>query len=890
MIWIDLLNNLSLLIALSVVSGFVNMLRDKNTFLGVVLQGVVFGSTAAIGMLNPFVLNTGLIFDGRSALISLGALFFGPWTAGIACLITIALRMSQGGPGTTMGILVILVSAVIGLCFRQRKKGQVDELSTLSLLKFGFAVHLAMLVMTLALPTTTVLPVLKRIALPVLLIYPLATVLIGKILCDQSVRFRFSRDLIKSADQHRAILRTSMDGYCRIDLHGRLQEVNPAYCRMSGYSENELLALYITNLDAHGTQDETATRIQQLIEQGYLRFESKHRRKDGSLFDVFLSAQSLPDDTAGIAIFIQDITERKQTERYNTLRLEILQILSEKYPLERKVEQILTVLKEQTGSCAVGLRLQNGDDFPYLAWNGFSSDFILKENTLILRDQQGYACRDSEGHICLACMCGLVLNGKTDPNSPFFTRGGSFWTNDSFALLEFPAGQNPQFSPPNACIHEGYAAVALIPLRDKNHIMGLLHICDQRKGVFARATIEILEGIASNIVEAIIRKRTDEELQKIEKLKSIGALAGGIAHDFNNILVGLYGNISLAKELLDRHDPAYQSLEEAEKSMSRAVQLTRQLLTFSKGGTPIKEDVCLGALIEEIARFDLSGSAIRLCYQDCGNVRTILADKGQIQQVISNLVINARQAMPNGGHLTITLENVDLAPNNMLGLQSGCYVKVTVQDTGPGIDPELLGKIFDPYFTTKTTGSGLGLTTVWSIIHKHDGHIQVESKKGQGTSFIIHLPASTTRGEVPAKIVADSAPQVAAPLARAQKILVLDDEPSICTLIAKILTHIGYSVETVSDGQQAVARYQQAFASEHPFDGVIMDLTIPGGKGGKEIIKELLFIDPQIRAIASSGYAEDPVMADPSAYGFKGTVAKPYSATTLREAVQRMFA
>lgn len=890
MIWIDLLNNLSLLIALSVVSGFVNMHRDKSTFQGVLLQGVVFGSTAAIGMLNPFVLNSGLIFDGRSALISLGALFFGPWTAGIACLITVALRASQGGPGVKMGILVILVSAVIGLCFRQRKKGQVDELSALSLLKFGFAVHLAMLVMTLALPTPAILPVLKRIALPVLLIYPLATVLIGKILCDQSIRFRFSRDLMRNELQHRAILRTAMDGYCRIDLHGRLLEVNAAYCRMSGYSETELLALHITNLDAYETPDQTITRIQKLVEQGYLRFESQHRRKDGSLFDVFLSAQSLPDDTAGIAIFIQDITERKQTERYNTLRLEILQILSEKYPLERKIEQILAVLKEKTGSCAAGFRLQKGDDIPYVAWNGFSEDFILKENTWIRRDQHGYVCLYSEDQICSACMCCVVLNGKTDPASPFFTRGGSFWTNDSGPLFEHCTGQNPQLPLSSACGHEGYASVALIPLRDKNHIMGLLHICDRQKGVFTRATIEILEGIASNIVEAIIRKRTDEELQKIDKLKSIGTLAGGIAHDFNNILVGLYGNISLAKELLDPHGPAYQSLEEAEKSMSRAVQLTRQLLTFSKGGTPIKEDVLLGAMIEEIARFDLSGSAIRLCYRDCGNVRPILADKGQIQQVISNLVINARQAMPNGGHLMITLENADLAPDNMFGLQPGCYVKVTVQDTGPGIDPELLGKIFDPYFTTKATGIGLGLTTVWSIIHKHDGHIQAESRKGQGTSFIIHLPASSTRCETDAKVLIDESLSVSSLTARAKKILVMDDEPSICDLISKMLTHVGYSVETVSDGQQALARYQQALASEHPFDGVIMDLTIPGGKGGKEIIKELLALDPQVRAIASSGYAEDPVMANPSTYGFKGTVAKPYTSATLREAVDRMFA
>lgn len=261
------------------------------------------------------------------------------------------------------------------------------------------------------------------------------------------------------------------------------------------------------------------------------------------------------------------------------------------------------------------------------------------------------------------------------------------------------------------------------------------------------------------------------------------------------------------------------------------------------------------------------------------------ADKGQLQQVFSNLVINAREAMPHGGHLSIILENADIPAKAILGLSQGHYVKVVIQDEGHGIDAAVVDRIFDPFFTTKQTGSGLGLATVWSVITKHNGHINVVSELGKGTTFTCYVPASTS------PLLTEAEPPTAAPplLVKRARILVMDDEKMIGGLATKMLASCGHVTTTAPNGTETIARYKQAMEAGAPFDLVILDLTIPGESGGKEIIQDLLRLDPQVRAIVSSGYADDPVMANPTAYGFKDTVAKPYSAQALQDVVARVL-
>lgn len=386
-------------------------------------------------------------------------------------------------------------------------------------------------------------------------------------------------------------------------------------------------------------------------------------------------------------------------------------------------------------------------------------------------------------------------------------------------------------------------------------------------------------GIVQDITE---RKRVEAELLKMQKLSSVGTLAGGIAHDFNNILMGLFGNISLAKTEIPKDHSGFKPLEDAEKSMFRAIRLTKQLLTFAKGGEPVKEDVNLGTLVEEVAQFDLSGSNVMLAHKQPPDLWLANIDKGQIQQVITNLALNAREAMPSGGHLYITFENAEIDNDTSRSLHPGKYVKLSFKDEGSGIDPKIIDRIFDPYFTTKHTGSGLGLAAAYSIITKHGGHIGVESELGKGTTFTLYLPASKSQ-TLPRDVPFTAKPVSTFPAA---KILVMDDEEFICMVVPRWLTRKGCAVETASDGRQAVEMYKRALETGTPFDLLILDLTIPGGIGGQEVLKELLAIDPAVKAIVSSGYAESSVMSNFGFYGFKGVLAKPYTENQLQAVIR----
>jgi len=407
---------------------------------------------------------------------------------------------------------------------------------------------------------------------------------------------------------------------------------------------------------------------------------------------------------------------------------------------------------------------------------------------------------------------------------------------------------------PNGTIVQIEFVSKWVDFQNKNHILSI-----------ARDTTE--------------RKRWEEALQKMEKLKSVGTLAGGIAHDFNNILMGLFGNISIAREDLPKDHPGLKSLEDAENSMNRAIRLTKQLLTFAKGGTPVTERIRPDSLVEEIVRFDLSGSNVKPVFKPAGDLWLAEADKGQIQQVFSNLAINARQAMPDGGHLYISLENADISGIAVPGLKQGKYILITVTDEGTGIELKHLDRIFDPYFTTKHAGSGLGLATVYSIISKHGGSIHVDSELGKGTTFTLYLPASESQQLPETKQPETKGPEIE----QTTRILVMDDEETIRNLVTAMLGRSGYSVETSTGGRQAIKMYKQALEAGNAFDVVIMDLTIPGGIGGKEAIKDILKIHPEARVIVSSGYSNDPVMTNYAEYGFYGIVAKPYTKNELLE-------
>ena len=377
------------------------------------------------------------------------------------------------------------------------------------------------------------------------------------------------------------------------------------------------------------------------------------------------------------------------------------------------------------------------------------------------------------------------------------------------------------------------------------------------------------------------RKKLEQELIRADKLESIGILAGGIAHDFNNILTAILGNITLTK-MYTKSEKIIERLREAERACLRGRDLTQQLLTFSKGGKPIKRIISIADLIKEAANFALSGSNVKCEFSIPDDLWLIEVDEGQISQVINNIIINADQAMPRGGIIKVSCKNVIVSKEGDLPLKQGRYVKISIKDQGIGIPKKYLSKIFDPFFTTKKKGSGLGLATAYSIIKRHGGHIFVESEVGVGTTFHIYLPVlkrkeKIIKGEIREEIKGSG------------RVLLMDDEDIVLEVVGEMLRTLGYKVGFAKDGNEAIKLYKRAKASGHPFDAVIMDLTIPGAMGGKEAIKKLIEIDPEVKAIVSSGYSTDPVMADFRKYGFCGVIAKPYEMKELGKILKKVI-
>ena len=380
------------------------------------------------------------------------------------------------------------------------------------------------------------------------------------------------------------------------------------------------------------------------------------------------------------------------------------------------------------------------------------------------------------------------------------------------------------------------------------------------------------------------RDRLEQELLRASKLESVGLLAGGIAHDFNNILTAVLGNIALAQLDVEKESDLGRVLGDAERAALRARDLTQQLLTFARGGEPIRAAVRLPEIVAEMTRFALHGSKVKAEFDLAADLWPADVDKAQIGRVVHNLVINAVQAMPSGGTVRITGRNVRLAALELPQLRPGAYVHISVTDTGRGIAPDHIERVFEPYFTTKQTGNGLGLATVYSIVRKHKGHIGVESTLGRGTTFHVHLPAAE-HAEMPA----EAEPPVAHAMARG-RVLFMDDEAPIRKLATTLLGRLGADVEVAADGQAAVDRFRAAREAGRPFDVVVMDLTVPGGMGGLEALERMRVIDPAVKAIVSSGYSSDPVLAHYRDYGFRGRVAKPYELTefgrVLREVLE----
>jgi PAS domain S-box-containing protein len=429
-----------------------------------------------------------------------------------------------------------------------------------------------------------------------------------------------------------------------------------------------------------------------------------------------------------------------------------------------------------------------------------------------------------------------------------------------------------------------YLVCSPIMYQGKPAVLGTVKDITKRKQLEEQMQL-INDELEERIIERTTElKQTYKQLYHAQKMESVGILAGGIAHDFNNLLTVILGNISLAKSDIDPEDRVFNVLLEAEDASLRAKDLTQELLTFSKGGEPIKRTISIAKLIKDTVNFTIRGTNVTCKFEIPDNLYNIDGDDVQITQVISNIIINADQAMLKGGTIRVRCENVTISSENENTTlpENKNFIRISIEDHGTGMPKEQISLIFDPFFTTKEKGSGLGLATAYSIIKKHGGQITVESEVGAGSTFYIYLPAAQKKVSPKADVDVIEKPSEGS----GERILVMDDDENIRFLLSEIMTSYGYMTESACDGAQAIELYKKAYESTNQFDLVILDLTIPAGIGGKETIKELIKIDPDVKGIVSSGYSNDAIMANYRQYGFSGVISKPYRPDDLVRIVQ----
>lgn len=758
---------------------------------------------------------------------------------------------------------------------------------------------------------------------------------------QEAINKAFESDLL-----YRTIFNQSTDGILIIDTNGAFIEFNEAAHRQLGYSREEFKKLRISDIDPIQNPDEIRASIENIVETGSAEFEVKHRTKEGKIREVHVITQFMV--LSGQTLFHtiwRDITEQKAAETRvreseNKFRsifenvIDGIMIADPETKMHIEANKAICIMLGYTRDELLGLSVDDihpkkdlpiirslfekqllGEiihtpEVPMLRKDGsvFYADINatsvmlggkqylagifrditerkrvedkLKESEKFIRTildtvDEGFIVVDREYRIQTAnrAYCDLLsvpcdeIIGKNcyavahKISRPCFLEGEKCAVSQVFAdgkthsILHKHAGlDNNLFS----------VEIKAFPLKDSSGQV--------------TSAVEVI----ANVTE---KQLLEEERLKTQKLEAVGTLAGGIAHDFNNLLQGVFGFISLAKLKKDDRDKSMAALEEAEKALQMSVNLTNQLLTFSKGGKPVKKPINLLPLIENAAKFALSGS-----HTDCRVVVDkglwqVDADEGQISQVIHNIVLNADQAMSEGGWVEITAKNVHI-PDIVLPqeLGNGRSVEISITDNGVGIPEKYISRIFDPYFTTKGRGSGLGLATSYSIIQNHSGVIDVKSEIGKGTTFSIYLPAITAK-----RVEVQNNPTTAGTAGYAGRVLVMDDDQVIRDVVGALIGELGHRVEFAEHGTEAVEKYEVAKRAGSPFDVVILDLTIRRGLGGAETLQRLMEIDPGVKAVVSSGYSDDALIAAYQVHGFKAVLKKPYNVDELQDVLNKLL-
>jgi two-component system, cell cycle sensor histidine kinase and response regulator CckA len=649
----------------------------------------------------------------------------------------------------------------------------------------------------------------------------------GLMIASGTYNFVLYRRQLKKLDGADARIRSVtdhiIDGMVTIDAKGAVYSMNPAGQRMFGYTGNEYAGIPFTVLvPTYSERELDSERRNSSWEQlaqrtGRTTFAQAQARAKKS-FPIELSlTEMVVDQKQFYVAMIRDITERNRFEE---------QIAAERNSLAVTLSSI-------------------GDGV-------ITTDL---DGRILVCNKAGETMTGWKAHEAFGQPFRTVFSISADATIPPKQAPTTGYRNEAEMILVSTPERATLTSRDGT---ERFIEQVASPIRDaKNQLSGVVIVF-------------------RDITE---RQRDEAERRKAEALDQLGLLAGGIAHDFNNLLTAIIGNVSLVTTLLPPNDAVMGRLEDAKNASLRARDLAQQLLTFARGGAPIKQSASIADLVQETVSFSLRGAQSRSDINIASDLWAAEFDPGQISQVIANLVVNADQAMPNGGTLHVTCDNFSYSPEangQPLDLAPGDYIRIRVRDEGVGIPESYLKRIFDPYFTTKAKGSGLGLATTYSVIKNHNGLITVESEIHCGSSFTIYLPAARQQVIEPEPVAVTTEP-----IHGSGRVLIVDDEEAIRMLVDFALTRIGYEVVVADNSLRGIEIYREELAAGRRFDLVILDLTLPGGMGGKEALKKLIDIDPMVNAVVSSGYATDATMSRYEDFGFRGMIAKPYQASEL---------
>lgn len=832
MIFSALINNITLIVALSIFYSFIIRRWKYGTRSSQVLSGFLFGAVAVIGMINPLVFSPGLIFDGRSIIISIAG-FIGGWvTALIAAVMSIIYRAWLGGPGAIMGVSVITSSAVIGIIYHDLRRRKPEIATPWHLIGFGIIVHVCMLALTMTLPANMRFLVFSNIALPVILIYPLGTLLVCVVLLDLESRRRAEEALQESEEQFKTIFEMASIGMAQADTQtGQWLRVNQKICDITGYSPQEMLLMHVREITHPEDSERDWSAFQNVVSGNAPNYqlEKRYIRKDGTIVWVNVN-MTVSRDLSGRPLrtiaTIEDITDRKRAEE----------------ALRKSEENYRLLFENMMAGFALHEMIYDG--------NGHPVDYRYLEINPAFEKLTG---RKAE------TMLGRTIKELMPHTEAYWieTYGKVAKTGEPIAFQNYAQEIGRYFD-----------VWAFSPAQDR----------------FAVVFVDVTEQKKADEERQILAER----LQRAEKMEALGLLSGGVAHDLNNVLGILIGYSELLLHKTEESSPVRTYATNIMGASERAAAIVQDMLTLARRGVQDRKAVNLNTLILHFLKAP-EFEGIKTLHPNLevktdleAQLLAIMGAPAQLNKTIMNLVTNAAEAMATGGRVTIATHNqyMDRPVQGYDEIREGDYVVLSVSDSGIGIPPEDITHIFEPFYTKKVmgkSGTGLGLAVVWGTVKDHNGYIDVRSEEGKGSTFSLYFPV--TREEIPLESARLSLSEY---LGHGESVLVVDDVPGQRDLAAEMLRKLNYSVAAASSGEEALIYLQ-----DHTVDLIVLDMIMDPGMDGLDTFRKVLETHPNQRAIIVSGFSETDRVRTAHDLGAGEYVKKPYVLERLGLAVRK---